>query len=261
VAAIAAGILAAASMAASPSGAAPRAGVEAPVRAVAWVDGSPILDATFDHWMVIAASVSSDPKSKVTTPVPRPPRYRACVVALRRQLALFLKGKALPTTGQLRRQCAEEYQSELEEVMQFLVSAQWVLHEAAADGIRISDAAVARRFAAIRREQFPTRRAYQDFLDSSGEDRGDLLLRVRLELLGYYLYEVTRIHPAVQQTLAQVAPTIRAQLLATDRDQALTVWVKAFHARWTARTACRQGFVVADCREYRQTVGAPPLPD
>ncbi len=67
---------------------------------------------------------------------------------------------------------------------------------------------------------------------------------------GYYIYEVKSIKPGSQQSLAQVKATIKQQLTSTGEQTALTTFVKEFKKKWTAKTICRTGYVVADCKTY-----------
>jgi foldase protein PrsA len=339
-----------------------------PGNAVASVNGVPITMDTFNHWLQIAANSSqqSNTGSAIHQAAPVPPDYTACVTALKQQLAALLKGKATPSQAQLKAQCAQEYQSYLQQVMQFLVSAEWVLGEAKKQGINVTDKQVIQQFQMIKKQQFPTDAAYQAFLKQSGETEADLLLRVKLELIstklrakataanakvtdqqvanyynqhkssfgspesrnvniiltktpqqaaaalaavkggtpfateakkssidvasknqggaltnvvrgqeeqaldqaifaapvnqlagpvktpfGYYVYQVTKVNPGTQKTLAQVSPTIKAQLAAQNQQTSLTTFVNGFTKRWTKITNCRTGFVVSDCSNYK----------
>jgi hypothetical protein len=76
--------------------------------------------------------------------------------------------------------------------------------------------------------------------------------------LGYYVFEVTRITRAHQQRLAQVEAAIKQQLPEQLHRQSLGRFVTAFRAKWTARTDCRAGFVVQDCRQFKATKATPP---
>jgi parvulin-like peptidyl-prolyl isomerase len=76
--------------------------------------------------------------------------------------------------------------------------------------------------------------------------------------LGYYIFEVKRIIPATQKTLAQSAAAIRAQLPSELYNQALVSFIKHWRATWTARTDCQPGYVVAKCKQYKAPVGALP---
>jgi foldase protein PrsA len=68
---------------------------------------------------------------------------------------------------------------------------------------------------------------------------------------GYYTFDVQTITPGIQQTLEQSERSIRSQLTATRRQSALSRFTDEFKKRWTAKTDCRTGYVVADCKSYR----------
>ncbi len=74
--------------------------------------------------------------------------------------------------------------------------------------------------------------------------------------LGYYVFEVTRIHPPHRRTLAEVRGTLERRLPELLRNQTLSGFVTTFRRKWTARTDCRAGYVVENCRQYKST-GAP----
>jgi hypothetical protein len=59
------------------------------------------------------------------------------------------------------------------------------------------------------------------------------------------------ISAGTQQTLAQVQSTIKQQLIATGQQTALSKFVKEFKKKWTGKTECRSGYVVADCKSYK----------
>jgi foldase protein PrsA len=73
---------------------------------------------------------------------------------------------------------------------------------------------------------------------------------------GYYVYEVVKITPGKQQTLAQSESAIKQQLTATGEQAALTKFVKEFKSKWQAETDCRPGYVVPDCKQYKAPKGS-----
>ena len=173
-----------------------------PSGAVASVDGTPISKATFDHWMTIAAdSANADGTTTQRIPVPVPPDYAACVSYLKStQAKLLTKGQKASTDAQLKSQCATEYQADKAQVVQFLVSAQWVVNEAANEGLSVTNKQVANEFATIRSQQFKTDAEYKTFLAQSGYSPADLLLRVKLQLLS------TDLRNKVEKTQDDVSP-------------------------------------------------------
>jgi len=68
---------------------------------------------------------------------------------------------------------------------------------------------------------------------------------------GVYILRVKKVTPGSTQSLAQSEATIKAQLTATQQQSALSNFVKKFKAKWTAKTDCRAGFVVMDCKQYK----------
>jgi parvulin-like peptidyl-prolyl isomerase len=68
---------------------------------------------------------------------------------------------------------------------------------------------------------------------------------------GYYIFEVQGISPGSQQTLKQAEASIKSQLTATQQQGALSTFVKEFKKKWTAKTECRSGYMVADCKGFK----------
>lgn len=68
---------------------------------------------------------------------------------------------------------------------------------------------------------------------------------------GYYIFEVQSITPGSQQSLKQAEASIKSQLTATQEQSALSTFVKEFKKKWQAKTECRSGYTVADCKGYK----------
>jgi parvulin-like peptidyl-prolyl isomerase len=336
-----------------------------PGDAVVQVGGTPITKNAFDHWLQVA-SASSSTGSTAKPTVPEPPKYTACIAHLAATTPKPAKGQAAPSTKQLKSECEAQYKSLQTEVLGFLISSQWVISEASALGVKISDAEVKKEFNKIKAAQFPKAAEFEKFLASSGQSVSDLLLRVKLNLLsqkiqkkvvknastvtqaqitkyynenksrygtpekrgveiiltkteaqaksakqevqsgksfasvakhvsidptskanggllkevikgeeekaldeaifsaaknvlggpvktpfGYYVYEVLSSTAGSQQSLAQAQSTIKAQLAASGQQKALSKFVKEFKKRWVAKTECRSGYVVTDCKTYK----------
>jgi len=68
---------------------------------------------------------------------------------------------------------------------------------------------------------------------------------------GYYIFQVQGIAPGSQQSLKQAEASIKSQLTATQQQGALSKFVKEFKKKWTAKTECRSGYTVADCKGYK----------
>jgi foldase protein PrsA len=67
-------------------------------------------------------------------------------------------------------------------------------------------------------------------------------------LLGYYIYEVLKIHQRAAQTLAELRGRIKSHIAHPREEAALKQFAAEFEKRWRARTECRQGSVVSQCK-------------
>jgi foldase protein PrsA len=65
---------------------------------------------------------------------------------------------------------------------------------------------------------------------------------------GYYVFEVTRVFHARQQTLDEARPTIERLLVSKARRKELNDFMEEFRNKWRRRTECREGYVTSDCR-------------
>jgi foldase protein PrsA len=68
---------------------------------------------------------------------------------------------------------------------------------------------------------------------------------------GYYVFEVTKIIPATQQSLAQATPLIKQQLTSTSQTTAQTAVDNAAKSNWLSQTTCRPEYAMADCKGYK----------
>jgi foldase protein PrsA len=76
-----------------------------------------------------------------------------------------------------------------QQVMQFLISADWIIGEAKDRGITATDDEVKRQFSQTKKQSFPNEKAYQKFLKTSGQTVEDLLFRVKLDVLSNKIRE------------------------------------------------------------------------
>lgn len=68
---------------------------------------------------------------------------------------------------------------------------------------------------------------------------------------GYYIFEVTSIKPATQQSLAQATPQIRQTLTSQQQTNAQTAIDSQAKKDWLSQTSCRSGYAMADCKGYK----------
>ncbi len=147
-----------------------------PSDAVVSVDGTSISKAAFKHWMGVAAVSTAAGTPGAKSAIPEPPDYTACIAHLK-------ESSKKSTTAELKKQCEQQYKAYLQEVLSFLTSSQWVLSEAQALGVKVTDAEVKKQFTTIKDQQFRKPAEFEKFLQSSGQSISDLLLRVKLNML------------------------------------------------------------------------------
>jgi foldase protein PrsA len=348
-----------------------------PGNAVAEVDGEPIEKESFDHWMTVAAR-SSGQGAKAQ--VPQPPDFKACIAQKRKTLPKPAKGKPQTSDADLKKQCKTEYEQLRDQVLQLLISFQWLEGEAEERGLKVTDAEVKKSFDQQKKQNFPKDADYQKFLKDSGQSQEDILLQVKADLLatkirdsivkgkdkvsdrqiqdfydknkqrfaqperrdlrivlakdkaradrakralqsgdswksvtkrysideaskaqggklpaqaegtlekaldkavfgaktgrltgpvktqfGYYVFEVTKVTKASQQTLAQAKETIRQTLQSQNQQKALEAFSKEYSKQWKEKTECREGYLIQQCKNGPKatptpTPGAPQQP-
>ena len=153
-------------------------GNDVPPGAVAKVGDAEITQDEFDQWLETAVKGQAQGG---TATVPDPPNFPKCVAAKKK--APVPQGQAKPTDAELKKQCKQEYDQLKSEVMQFLIQAEWVQQEAEERDIEVSDKSVAKSFEDQKKQAFPTDKAYEEFLKTSGMTEEDILFRVRLDQL------------------------------------------------------------------------------
>jgi foldase protein PrsA len=151
-----------------------------PGNAVAEVDGNAIEKTAYEHWINVAARSSGQGGNAA---VPVPPDYAQCIANKRKTTPKPAKGQPKVTDDQLKTQCKQEYEQLRDQVLQLLISFQWLEGEAKAQGITVTDAEVKKSFDQQRKQSFPKDADYQKFLKDSGQTEADILLQVKADLL------------------------------------------------------------------------------
>jgi foldase protein PrsA len=333
-------------------------GGDVPTNGVAKIGDTVITKDQFNHWLNAAAKGSAAPGSNVT--VPDPPNFAKCVANQAKQPVP--KGAKKPTTAQLKTQCKQQYDALKQQVMQFLVSAEWIQQEADKQDVKVSEKEVQKQFQDQKKQSFQKEADYQKFLKNSGMTEADLLFRVKLDVIsndvrnkiikgkdkvtdaqiasyynknkqrfaqperrdllvvltrtkakadaakkeldggaswksvakkysideaskaqggklpgvakgqqekafddaifgakkgaltgpvktqfGYYVFEVTKVTPASQQSLAQTKETIKNLLKSQNQQKALNSFVKQFRKDYKGKTKCAKAYLIPDC--------------
>ena len=153
-------------------------GNDVPAGSVAKVDDSTIEKDEFDKWLATAAKGQAQGGAAAA---PDPPEFEKCAQAIVNQP--LPQGSKKPSEAQARKQCEDQYDQLKNEVMQFLIQAEWVQQEAEAQGVEVSDAEVRRSFEDQKKQAFPKEKDYEEFLKTSGMTEEDILFRVKLDTL------------------------------------------------------------------------------
>src|SRR3954454_4152554 len=161
-------------------------GDSVPSDSVAKVGGDSITKTQFNHWMQVAAISSQGalPGAKKTAvKVPQPPDFTECVANKTKTAPKPAKGQPKPTAAQFKAQCKQEYEGLRDQVLQFLISAQWIQGEASDQDVKVSDSEVNKQFQQTKKQSFPKEKDYAKFLKDSGMSQEDILFRVKLDTL------------------------------------------------------------------------------
>ena len=73
----------------------------------------------------------------------------------------------------------------------------------------------------------------------------------------FYFFRVRKIVPGRYRPLSSVQAMIRLKGQTASQHRTLAAFVKAWRARWTAKTDCRAGYVVPKCRQYVPSPASP----
>ncbi len=158
-------------------------GDSVPGDSVARVGDNTIKTDTFNHWLRVAALSSQAPGSTAKPTVPDPPNFTKCVAAKTKTAPAPAKGQPKTTPAQFKAQCKQEYDGLRDQVLQFLIQAQWIQGEAKDQGVKVTDKELKKSFDQQKKQSFPTEKEYAAFLKSSGMTQEDIDLRVKLDLL------------------------------------------------------------------------------
>jgi foldase protein PrsA len=88
--------------------------------------------------------------------------------------------------------------------------------------------------------------------------KGELVGPVKTQY-GYYVFTVTNVTAASQQTQAEAKETIKQTLQSQNQQTALDKFVKDFTARWKEKTECSEGYKTSDCKNGPKATPTPSV--
>src|ERR1700742_4633851 len=89
--------------------------------------------------------------------------------------------------------------------------------------------------------------------------KGELVGPVKTQY-GYYVFTVSDVTDASQQTLAEAKDTIKQTLQSQQQQKALDTFVKDFTKRWKDKTECSEGYKTTDCKNGPKATPTPTAP-
>jgi foldase protein PrsA len=154
---------------------------EIPGNAVAKVGDGSITKDEYDHWVdvTLAQAGANGPKIVLGTP----PDFATCVAQKKKDAPDPAKGTPPTPDSQYLQECKTQYEAVRDQVMGFLISAEWLQQEADQRDISVTDAELQKQLEDTKKQSFPKEKDYQDFLKSSGMTEEDVLYRVELDAL------------------------------------------------------------------------------
>jgi hypothetical protein len=121
-------------------------------------------------------------------------------------------------------------------MLDILITNYWTSGEGAERGLRVTASEVKQALQA----QYPRRADLQRFLRLTGEHEADDLLNLRTNIMT----------SKIEQNVARPGGPG-----AKPSERALAAFLRQYPKKWRARTTCRPGYVVSECREYRGAAG------
>jgi hypothetical protein len=222
---------------------------------VVQVGDQSITKSALSHWMSVL--IDSDYRNIVGRPAPSrlvadPPNYPACISALESGLGTLPgHGKAPARTHvQLELNCRQLQQSLKRQTLSYLIQGLWDLEEDAKQRSIVTDRDVARVFARekLKSMREPGATPFTTFIARKTLARSDVLYFIRRTLLSAQLDELRK---------RRLARTIRG---AEALQRALVSLYAETVRKWRARTLCRRGYTVPECRSYRAPATIVPSP-
>ncbi len=157
-------------------------GSSIPGNSVANIAGNPITIGAFNHWMYVAAKDQAAQYAEQGESVPvivssNPTDFTTCIKNVRAAYPTLRK----TSEATLKKDCKQLFTSSAAQVMQFLVEGYWYQGQAHKEGVTAPN--LNKDFNKYIKKQWPTDKAFQTYLKSSGQTRDDLLFQYRVETL------------------------------------------------------------------------------
>jgi hypothetical protein len=214
---------------------------------VAHVGSTPISRAMLNEWM--GAVVGGDYYEHLSTPAPvglvsDPADYPKCISAAETIVPKSSTGQLALTRSQISGKCRLLQQALKEQALELLISIESRIGEGGELGIPPTTAEVNHLFSMIKAREFPKPGEYQTFLAERHWNNSVEVLQIKRNI---------------------VVSKIQAKFQAKGQGftRAYISYVEQSAKKWTAKTTCSQGYIVAGCKEYKaspQQESSKPAP-
>jgi hypothetical protein len=207
------------------------AGAEVEVK----VRGNVITKAMVDHWLHVTAVRDYQLHPLTPAPsgvVPDPPRYTKCIAYMKAIADKPLTPKPAPGTS-FKAQCEQRDQALRTQVLNSLITGYWLIGEGETRGLVATDQAIKQYFEMTWKNAYKNKAEFDTSLRNAGETISDQLLRAKIKVFSTEIEKQYGVKGGV------------------GANPALLKFLAAFPKKWAARTTCKQGYVVANCKEYK----------
>lgn len=198
-----------------------------PDNAVAQVGGTTITKATLSQWMSTLAGGDFYELSHITPPdglVSDPPNYAICIAGLKR-LAPKL------SSAETKSKCEQLYQALKQQAVSYLLTSQQNFGEDAEVGVKASEDEVKQQFEKVKSELFPTEADLQQYLAARNWTTPVELFLIKRNVLS------SKLARKLQEKFSD--------------ERASIAYFHSARKKWTAKTDCRPGYVVEQCKQYK----------
>jgi hypothetical protein len=162
--------------------------------------------------------------------VPDPPLYTACIARAQATSPAIKAPSA-------KRECQAKYDALREQVLGFLITGESLISEGEARHVSTSRGKLLRRFAKVKATEFDNSTAkLRTYFKLTGETMADQLFRARIKVSS--------------ETIEHGIMAAKGVSL-TRREHELARFGEDVPVKWAAKTTCRSGYVVPNCKEYR----------
>lgn len=136
--------------------------------------------------------------------------------------------------AQFKRECEQRYAAIRQQVLNALISGEWLIDEGEARGLTATPTAVRRWFEMSWKDAFKSKADLERYLASTGETIADQLFRATIKVFS-----------------TQLEKQYGLKNLSGKRLPAFLKLIAALPKKWAAKTDCRAGYIVANCRQYK----------